>query len=83
MLVMQLVMQNVERSLGPLETIIDSEYWQTMPLQTRRPQRGAATEGRKQKKVQNWRERLMRWRHMSDDDSPRQALESNALRSLS
>ena len=32
---------------------------------------------RKQPKVQNWRGRLMRWRHVSDDDSQRQAVKIN------
>ena len=32
---------------------------------------------REQKKVLNWRWRLMRWRHVSDDDSQRQVVKSN------
>ena len=31
----------------------------------------------KQVKVQNWRERLVRWRHVSDDDSKRQCVKNN------
>ena len=93
-------MQNVERSLGPLETIIDKKLERSF---FEGPKRVLADEAfadsstaerkvrqqveqrrkeRNQKKVQNWWERLMRRRHMSDDDSPRQGLESNALRSV-
>ena len=34
---------------------------------------------RKQLKVQNWRERSMRWSHVSDDDSQREVVTSNDL----
>ena len=85
MSMMQLVIQIVDRPLGPLEAIVDkesevvsrgqSEYWQTRPLQTRRltekkvrQQVEQRLTERKQPKVQNWRGRLMRWRHASDDD---------------
>ena len=76
-IVMQLVDYNVEMTLSPLETTISREL-------ERRYVNSWSSDGKehKQKKVQNWRTRLIRYRHVFDDDSLRQVEESNDPRSL-
>ena len=70
----------VERSERVLvdEAIADSSTAETKVRQ----QVEQRLKERKQPKVQNWRGRLMRWRHVSDDDPQRQAVKSNDFLSL-
>ena len=93
--VMQLVMQIVERPLGPLKTIVDKEIERSCVEKSERiladeaiadsstaerkvrQQVEQRLKERKQLKVQNRQGRLMRRRHMSGDDSQRQAVKSN------
>ena len=87
--------QIVERPLGPLKTIMDTELERSCVERSERVLADKATadsstaerkvrqwveqrlKKRKQLKVQNWRGRSMRWSHVSDDDSKRQAVKSN------
>ena len=84
--------QIVERPLGPLKTIIDRELERSCVERSERvlADRAIADSStaerkvmerrpkeRKQLKVQKRRRRSMRWSHVSDDDSQRQAVKSN------
>ena len=99
--VMQPVVQNVERSLSPLETNIDKELERRFVEGSERvlagePIADATTaernvrqqveqrDGRKtsRRRCRTGGGRLMKSRHMSDDDSQRQAVKSNDLVSL-
>ena len=75
-----------KRSLGPLEAVIDKELERSCVERSERVLAGEATADsstaerkvrQQELKVQNWRERSMRWSHVSEDDSQRRAVKSN------